>query len=89
MDIFDVADRYKAENHPLIILAGAEYGSGSSRDWAAKGPYLLGVKYIFILFYFIDLLLLFFSIFNFFSLPFFFFLDVLLQLATNVFIEVI
>jgi aconitate hydratase len=36
--------RYKAEGTPLIVLAGKEYGSGSSRDWAAKGPYLLGIK---------------------------------------------
>ncbi|PQQ13472.1 putative aconitase [Prunus yedoensis var. nudiflora] len=36
--------RYKSEGHATIILAGAEYGSGSSRDWAAKGPMLLGVK---------------------------------------------
>jgi len=44
MSIFDAAIQYKAEGTPLIILAGKEYGSGSSRDWAAKGPYLLGVK---------------------------------------------
>ena len=44
MDISDAAFRYMKEGHQLIILAGAEYGSGSSRDWAAKGPYLLGVK---------------------------------------------
>jgi aconitate hydratase len=44
MSIFDAAARYAAENVPLIILAGAEYGSGSSRDWAAKGTLLLGVK---------------------------------------------
>ncbi|KAG5675688.1 hypothetical protein PVAND_005572 [Polypedilum vanderplanki] len=44
MDIFDCAERYKSENVPLIILAGKEYGSGSSRDWAAKGPYLLGIR---------------------------------------------
>jgi len=43
MSIFDAAERYKAEGVPLIILAGNEYGSGSSRDWAAKGPALLGV----------------------------------------------
>ncbi|KAJ6408506.1 hypothetical protein OIU84_011762 [Salix udensis] len=36
--------RYKSEGHDTIILVGAEYGSGSSRDWAAKGPKLLGVK---------------------------------------------
>jgi aconitate hydratase len=44
MSIFDAAARYAAENVPLIILAGAEYGSGSSRDWAAKGTALLGVR---------------------------------------------
>ncbi len=42
--IFDVASRYRAESVPLVVLAGKEYGSGSSRDWAAKGPNLLGVK---------------------------------------------
>ncbi len=42
--IYDAAMRYQAENIPLIILAGKEYGTGSSRDWAAKGTYLLGVK---------------------------------------------
>ena len=36
--IFDVAERYRAEGTPLVVLAGKEYGSGSSRDWAAKGP---------------------------------------------------
>jgi aconitate hydratase len=36
--------RYLAEGTPLVVLAGKEYGSGSSRDWAAKGPLLLGVK---------------------------------------------
>ena len=44
MTIFDAAERYLAEGTPLIVLAGKEYGSGSSRDWAAKGPKLLGVK---------------------------------------------
>jgi aconitate hydratase len=43
MSIYDAAMRYKADATPLIILAGKEYGSGSSRDWAAKGPALLGV----------------------------------------------
>lgn len=42
--IFDVAMLYMKQNQPSIILAGKEYGSGSSRDWAAKGPFLLGVK---------------------------------------------
>jgi aconitate hydratase len=44
MPIFDAAQRYALDGTPLIVLAGKEYGSGSSRDWAAKGPYLLGVK---------------------------------------------
>jgi aconitate hydratase len=44
MSIFDASMRYKAEGVPTIILAGKEYGSGSSRDWAAKGPALLGVS---------------------------------------------
>ncbi|MGE3076448.1 MAG: aconitate hydratase AcnA [Dehalococcoidia bacterium] len=44
MPIYDASVRYKAEGTPLIILAGKEYGTGSSRDWAAKGVYLLGVK---------------------------------------------
>ena len=43
MSIFDASMRYQADNVPLIVLAGKEYGSGSSRDWAAKGPKLLGV----------------------------------------------
>jgi aconitate hydratase len=44
MSIFDAAQRYAADGVPLVILAGKEYGSGSSRDWAAKGPRLLGVR---------------------------------------------
>jgi aconitate hydratase len=44
MTVFDAAQKYKAENTPLIVLAGKEYGSGSSRDWAAKGTTLLGIK---------------------------------------------
>jgi aconitate hydratase len=44
MSIFDAAQRYAGEGTPLIVLAGKEYGSGSSRDWAAKGPFLLGVR---------------------------------------------
>ena len=44
MSIYDAAMRYKAADTPLIILAGKEYGTGSSRDWAAKGTMLLGVK---------------------------------------------
>ncbi|PZN93631.1 MAG: aconitate hydratase AcnA [Alphaproteobacteria bacterium] len=42
--IFDAAERYKAEGTPLIVVAGKEYGTGSSRDWAAKGTTLLGVR---------------------------------------------
>jgi len=44
MSIFDAAMKYKAQGIPTIVLAGKEYGSGSSRDWAAKGPMLLGVR---------------------------------------------
>lgn len=44
MTIFDAAMRYNGDNTPLIIIAGKEYGTGSSRDWAAKGTSLLGVK---------------------------------------------
>ena len=44
LTIFDAAERYRAEGVPTIVLAGKEYGSGSSRDWAAKGPNLLGVR---------------------------------------------
>ncbi len=44
MTIFDAAMRYQAEGVPLVIVAGKEYGTGSSRDWAAKGPALLGVR---------------------------------------------
>ena len=44
ISIFDAAMKYKKEGTPLIIIAGKEYGSGSSRDWAAKGPALLGVR---------------------------------------------
>ncbi|KAK2639717.1 hypothetical protein Ddye_027512 [Dipteronia dyeriana] len=44
LDVFDAAMRYKSAGYDTIVLAGAEYGSGSSRDWAAKGPKLLGVK---------------------------------------------
>ena len=43
-DIYDAAMRYQAEGVPVIVIAGKEYGSGSSRDWAAKGPRLLGVR---------------------------------------------
>eukprot|EP00921_Rhytidocystis_pertsovi_P026257 GHVQ01042352.1.p1 GENE.GHVQ01042352.1~~GHVQ01042352.1.p1 ORF type:complete len:230 (-),score=24.52 GHVQ01042352.1:568-1257(-) len=44
MSVFDAAEKYNQEGSQLIILAGKEYGSGSSRDWAAKGPMLQGVK---------------------------------------------
>jgi aconitate hydratase A / 2-methylisocitrate dehydratase len=44
MSIFDASEKYIAEGVPLVIIAGKEYGSGSSRDWAAKGPRLLGVR---------------------------------------------
>jgi aconitate hydratase len=44
VSIFEAAMRYQADGTPLVILAGREYGSGSSRDWAAKGVMLLGVK---------------------------------------------
>ena len=44
MSIFEASEKYIAEGVPLVILAGKEYGSGSSRDWAAKGPRLLGVR---------------------------------------------
>ena len=46
MPIYDAAMKYKEQNIPLIILAGSEYGTGSSRDWAAKGTALLGVKVV-------------------------------------------
>src|SRR3972149_5691982 len=42
--IYEAALRYQAEGVPLLALAGKEYGAGSSRDWAAKGPFLLGVR---------------------------------------------
>jgi aconitate hydratase A / 2-methylisocitrate dehydratase len=44
MTVFDASEKYFGEKVPLVILAGKEYGSGSSRDWAAKGPKLLGVR---------------------------------------------
>jgi aconitate hydratase len=46
MSIFDASEKYAAEGVPLVILAGKEYGAGSSRDWAAKGPRLLGVRFV-------------------------------------------
>jgi aconitate hydratase len=42
--IFDASERYEADGTPLLVVTGKEYGSGSSRDWAAKGPMLLGVR---------------------------------------------
>ena len=44
--IFDAAMEYAEEGTPLCVLAGKEYGSGSSRDWAAKGPRLLGIRFV-------------------------------------------
>uniref|UniRef100_A0A7N8X9U5 Iron-responsive element binding protein 2 n=1 Tax=Mastacembelus armatus TaxID=205130 RepID=A0A7N8X9U5_9TELE len=44
LDVFEAAERYQREGINLIILAGKDYGSGNSRDWVAKGPYLLGVR---------------------------------------------
>ena len=44
MSIYDAAVKYREAGTPLVVLAGTEYGTGSSRDWAAKGTYLLGVK---------------------------------------------
>lgn len=41
MDVFDAAARYNQEGCALVVLAGKDYGSGSSRDWAAKGPWML------------------------------------------------
>jgi len=46
LSVFDAAERYRSEGVPLAVLAGTEYGSGSSRDWAAKGPDLLGVRFV-------------------------------------------
>jgi aconitate hydratase A / 2-methylisocitrate dehydratase len=44
LTIFEAAERYRSERVPLVVIAGREYGSGSSRDWAAKGPLLLGLR---------------------------------------------
>ena len=44
MSIFDAAQAYKKDGHGTIVIGGKEYGTGSSRDWAAKGPKLLGVR---------------------------------------------
>jgi aconitate hydratase len=46
MSVFDAAERYAKDKVPLVVLAGKEYGSGSSRDWAAKGPKLLGIRVV-------------------------------------------
>ncbi len=46
MSIYDAAMRYQQQGTPLAVIAGKEYGSGSSRDWAAKGPRLLGVRVV-------------------------------------------
>jgi len=46
LDIYDAAVKYMEDNQPLTILAGAMYGSGSSRDWAAKGEWMLNVKFV-------------------------------------------
>ncbi len=44
IDIYDAAEMYKSDSIPVILIAGKDYGSGSSRDWAVKGPFLLGVR---------------------------------------------
>ncbi|XP_077201387.1 cytoplasmic aconitate hydratase isoform X2 [Paroedura picta] len=44
LDVFDASERYQQAGHSMVVLAGKEYGSGSSRDWAAKGPFMLGIK---------------------------------------------
>ncbi|XP_072173901.1 cytoplasmic aconitate hydratase-like [Diadema setosum] len=44
MDVFDAADLYQQEGHPLVVITGKDYGAGSSRDWAAKGPWMQGVQ---------------------------------------------
>jgi aconitate hydratase len=46
MSIYDAAMKYAEEDTPLLVIAGKEYGSGSSRDWAAKGPHLQGIKFV-------------------------------------------
>jgi aconitate hydratase len=46
LSIFEASERYRTEGVPLAVIAGKEYGSGSSRDWAAKGPNLLGVRFV-------------------------------------------
>lgn len=50
LDVYDAAEKYQEAGYPLLVLAGKEYGSGSSRDWAAKGPFLLvSIMYTFYL----------------------------------------
>src|SRR5205823_4475600 len=46
MSIYEASRRYIHDGTPLVVLGGKEYGSGSSRDWAAKGPYLLGIRVV-------------------------------------------
>ena len=46
MTIFEAHERYRADGRALVVVAGREYGTGSSRDWAARGPHLLGVRAI-------------------------------------------
>ena len=46
MSVYDAAMKYKADGTPLVVLAGSEYGTGSSRDWAAKGTFLLGIRVV-------------------------------------------
>ncbi len=46
LSVYDAAERYRQDGTPLCVLAGKEYGTGSSRDWAAKGTFLLGVKFV-------------------------------------------
>jgi aconitate hydratase len=48
MDVFDAAERYAQEQVSLVAVVGKDYGSGSSRDWAAKGPYLLVSYFLYI-----------------------------------------
>jgi len=57
LDVFDAAQIYAKEGRPLIAIVGKDYGSGSSRDWAAKGPFLL-VIYLYNLFCILYILLI-------------------------------
>ena len=61
MSIFEAADIYKKEATPLAVIAGSQYGTGSSRDWAAKGTTLLGVKAVIVTSYALSRLLSFAS----------------------------